>query len=72
MCNPDFQHLHYWEKRPKGTCVWCLYILRRQRVLGKAVKCQAKRSYSGCVFCNINLFKEGECWTRFHGNNVYC
>jgi hypothetical protein len=72
VCNPDFQHLHYWEKRSKSTCVWCLYKLRCQKVLGKAVdtKARAKRSYGGCVFCNINLCKEGDCWTRFHSNNV--
>jgi len=72
VCNPDFQHLHYWEKRPKSTCAWCSYKLRCQKVLGKTVKGQAKRSYGGCVFCNINLCKEGECWTRFHSNTVDC
>jgi hypothetical protein len=72
VCNPDFQHLHYWEKRPKSTCVWCSYKLRCQKVLGKAVnaKGQAKRSYGGCAFCNVNLCGEGDCWTRFHSNNV--
>jgi hypothetical protein len=70
VCNPDFQHLHYWEKRPKSTCVWCSYTQRCQKVLGKAVKGQAKRSYGGCHFCNVNLCKEGGCWTGFHANDV--
>ena len=72
VCNPDFQHLHYWEKRPRGTCVWCLYKLKREKVLVKArdIKGRAKRSYGGCVFCNVHLCKEGDCWTRFHSTNV--
>jgi hypothetical protein len=71
--SPDLQYLHYWEKRPKATCAWCSYISRCQKVLGKVVKGQAKRSYSSCIFCNcnINLCKEGECWTRYHSNDVY-
>ncbi len=68
--NPDFQHLHYWEKRSKSTCAWCSYKSRCAKALGKVVKSQAKRSYGGCHFCNINLCKEGECWTRFHQNDV--
>jgi hypothetical protein len=69
--NPDLQHLHYWEKRSKATCAWCSYTLRCQKALGKVVKGQAKRSYGGCVFCNINLCKEGQCWAQWHSNNVY-
>ena len=71
--NPDLQHLHYWEKRAKrGTCAWCSYQLKYKRVLGKGVKGIAKRSVGGCVFCNVPLCQEGECWTRFHSNNVDC
>jgi hypothetical protein len=68
--NPNFQHLHYWERRPKGTCAWCSYKLRRQKALGKVVEGRAKRPTGGCVFCNVHLCKEGDCWTRFHSNDV--
>ena len=71
--NPDLQHLHYWEKRLKrGTCAWYSYQLKYKKVLGKEVKGVAKRSVRGCVFCNVPLCEEGECWTRFHSNNVDC
>ena len=68
--NPDLQHLYYWEQRPRGTCAWCLFRSRCQKVLGKAIEGRAKRSTGGCVFCNVHLCKEGECWTRFHQNDV--
>ena len=73
MFNSDFQYLHYWEKRPKGTCVWCSYRLRCQKVLGKVIdkKAKPKRPAGGCIFCNVHLCKEGDCWTRFHSNNVF-
>jgi hypothetical protein len=69
VCNPDFQHLHYWEKR---TCPWYLYKSRCQKILGKVVeaKGRAKRSTKGRAFVNVHLCKEGNCWTRFHSNNV--
>ena len=69
--NPDLQHIHYWEKRPKqGTCIYCAYRLKREKVLKKGVKGIAKRSSGGCVFCNVSLCKDRDCWTRFHSNNV--
>jgi hypothetical protein len=70
--NSDLQHLHYWEKRPKGTCIWCLCRLRYQKALGKTVdtKARAGRSHSSYAFCNVNLCKEGECWARFHSSDV--
>jgi Transposase IS4 len=68
--NPDFQHLHYWEKRRKGTCAWCSYQSRCQKVLGKAVKGTVKRSTWGCSFCNVSLCQEGRCWARYHSNDV--
>ena len=69
--SPDLQHLHYWEKRPKqGTCKWCSYQLKREKVLKKGVKGIAKRSSGGCVFCNVPLCKVGDCWTRFHSVGV--
>jgi hypothetical protein len=68
--NPDFQHLHYWEKRPKETCAWCSYQLRCQKALGRVVEGRAKRITGGCVFCNVHLCKEGQCWTRWHSNDV--
>jgi hypothetical protein len=67
---PDLQHLHYWEKRTRGTCEWCLYKSRCQKILGKAGSGRVARSYGGCAFCNINLCKEGSCWTGFHSNNA--
>jgi len=74
--NPDLQHLHYWEKRIKQeTCAWCKYEWRRNRVLKKQqdnkVK-RAKRSVGGCAFCKVAICIEGDCWTRFHSNNVDC
>jgi hypothetical protein len=69
--NPELQHLHYWEKRLKrGTCAWYLYQLKCKRVLGKEVNGVLKRSQGRCVFCDIPLCKEGECWDRFHLNDV--
>jgi hypothetical protein len=61
---PDAPYLYYWEKRPKATCIWYTYKLRYQKALGKAVdkKVQAKRLYGRCVFCKVNLYKEGEYW----------
>jgi hypothetical protein len=61
--NSDLPHLYYWGKHPKGTCIWYSYKLRYQKALGKAVdkKARAGRFHSGCVFCNINLYKAGEC-----------
>jgi hypothetical protein len=68
--NSDLQHLHYWEQRPRGTCAWCLYKQRCQKVLGKAIEGRPKRSVGGCVFCDVHLCKVGECWARFHSPNV--
>ena len=60
--NSDLPHLYYWEKRPKGTCIWYSYKLRYQKALEKAVdkKARAGRSHGRCIFCNINLCKAGE------------
>jgi hypothetical protein len=68
--NPEAPHLHYWEQRPRGTCAWCLYKQRCQKVLGKAIEGRAKRSIGGCVFCDVHLCKVGECWMRFHSSDV--
>ncbi len=68
--NPEFQHLHYQEKRPKGTCAWCSYKLRCQKALGKVVEGRAKRCIWGCAFCKVNICIEGECWTAYHSNDV--
>jgi hypothetical protein len=70
--NPDFEHLHYWEKRSRSVCVWCSYKSRCQKVLGKAGNRSNKvnRSYGGCIFCNVNLCKDGHCWRDFHSNNA--
>jgi hypothetical protein len=71
--NPDFQNLHYWEQLPKrGTCVWCSYKLKYKKALGEEVKGVPKRLVNGCIFCKVPLCITGDCWTRFHGNNVYC
>jgi hypothetical protein len=68
--NPDFPHIHYWEKRSKGTCAWCSYQLRCQKALGRAVEGRAKRVTFGCIFCKVPLCQEGQCWTRWHSNDV--
>jgi hypothetical protein len=48
---PELQHLHYWEKRSRGSCAWCAYSLKCQRVLGKTnLKTRALRSDIGCCF----------------------
>jgi hypothetical protein len=60
--NPENERLHQWEKRQKrGTCAWCAYNLKCKRVLGKEVKGVPKRLQGGCCFCEIPLYKEGEC-----------
>jgi hypothetical protein len=62
LFNPDLQYLHYWEKRPKqGTCAWCSYKLKCEKLLKRGVKGVAKRSVGGCIFCNIPLCKVGDC-----------
>jgi hypothetical protein len=70
----EFQHIHYWIKHPvQATCVWCLYKLRHQRILSKGAiskVTRAKRSRGGCVFCNVALCQEGECWSQYHSNNA--
>jgi len=69
--NPDLLHLHYWKKRPKqGTCAWCSYQLKCAKLLNKGLKGTAKRSVTGCSFCDVPLCREGECWTRYHANDV--
>ena len=69
--NPDSQYLHYWNKRSKqGTCAWCSYQLKYAKLLKRGVKGTAKRSVGGCVFCDIPICREGDCWTRYHSNNV--
>ena len=73
LFSPEFQHIHYWIKRPKAdNCRWCLYELQRQRVLNKGAisKARPKRSRGGCVFCKVALYAEGECWSMYHSNNA--
>jgi hypothetical protein len=74
LFGPELQHLHYWAKRPiRATCAWCLYESRCRKVLGKGVKGQRiNRSVGGCVFCNVALCAEGQCWSRYHSNNANC
>jgi hypothetical protein len=67
----DLRHLHYWEKRPKqGTCAWCSYQLKCEKLLNKGIKGTAKRSSGGCKFCDVPLCREGDCWARYHSNYV--
>ena len=68
--NSDLLHIHYYEKRSKGVCVWCSYRLKCQKVLGKTGSSKISRVKGGCVFCNVNLCKEGNCWADFHSNNA--
>ena len=69
--NPNLSHLHYWEKRSKqGTCAWCSYQLKRAKLLKRGLKGIAKRSSGGCVFCDVSLCKEGDCWTGYHSTNL--
>ena len=69
---PDLPHLHYWEKRSRSVCVWCAYKLKCQKVLKKVdSKRKANRVHGGCVFCNVNLCKEGDCWAEYHSNTDY-
>jgi hypothetical protein len=56
--NSDLTHIHYWEKRPRGFCVWCSYQSKRQKIL-KKVESKVNRSYGGCIFCNVNLCRRG-------------
>jgi hypothetical protein len=73
LFSPEFSNIHYWVRRTKqDNCKWCLYKIQRQRVLDKGAisKARAKRSMGGCVFCDVALCKEGECWSRYHSNNV--
>jgi len=67
---PELQHLHYWDHRPRAFCVWCVYKLKCNKVLGKVGTTPASRPRGGCVFCKVNLCKEGSCWTDFHSNNA--
>jgi hypothetical protein len=65
--NLENERLHYWEKRLKrATCAWCAFNLKCKRVLGKDLKGIPKRSQGGYCFCDVPLYKEGECWARFH------
>ena len=68
LFSPEFQNIHFWSKRKvRATCAWCLYIIRRKRVLDKvALEGRAKRSLGGCAFCNVPLCKEGQCWEQYH------
>jgi hypothetical protein len=74
LFGPKLAHLHYWNKRAtRSSCAWCLYESRCNKVLGKGSKGQVKRSLGGCVFCNVALCVEGQCWSRWHSNNTnYC
>ncbi len=67
--NSDLPSLHYWEKLPKrSVCTWCAYIEQYKKVEGKKVERPPRRSIGGCIFCEVPLCKEGECWARFHSN----
>jgi hypothetical protein len=68
LFSPELETLHYWKKRAnQGTCIWCLFESRYNKVLGKEVKgSRVKRSIGGCVFCDVPLCKVGECWDQFH------
>jgi hypothetical protein len=69
--SPNLLHLHHWKKRPKqGTCAWCAYRLKCEKLLNKGIKGIAKRSVAGCAFCDVPLCREGDCWTRYHSNDV--
>jgi hypothetical protein len=73
LFSPEFSNIHYWVKRPiRAACKWCLHQLQRKRVLNKGaiLKDRAKRSIGGCVFCDVALCAEGECWSRYHSNNA--
>ena len=67
---PELAHLHYWTKRAtRSSCAWCLYESRCNKVLGKGIKGPVKHSLGGCIFCNVALCQEGQCWARFHLNH---
>lgn len=67
LFSPEVQHIHFWQKRKaQGTCIWCLYQTKRKRLLDIEVKGRARRSINGCVFCEVPLCIEGECWNQFH------
>ena len=69
--NSDLQYIHYWGKLLKrNICTWCTYEWKRQKVLGNSVQQPSKRSFGGCVFCNVTLCREGDCWARFHQRDV--
>ena len=71
LFNSDLPHIHFWKKLPKRSCcVWCIYIGKQQKVLGKPVLTLPGRSYSGCDFCNVSLCREKECWANFHQSHV--
>jgi hypothetical protein len=67
LFSPEFQHIHYWTKRKvRAECAWCIYEIKCKKVLGKEVKGRAKRSLGGCVFCDVPLCTEVECWAQYH------
>lgn len=68
--NSDLLYIHYWERRSRGSCVWCAYKLKCQRILGKAGSKKASWSIDGCAFCNVNLCPDKKCWTEFYSNNI--
>ena len=68
--NPDFQYLYYWEKCSRGSCAWCAYKVKCEKVLEKGIKSQVKRSYSDYAFCKVNICEEVECWVQFHSVDV--
>jgi hypothetical protein len=71
LFSPELPHIHYWVRRSKQeTCAWCKYTAQRKRVLGKEVKGRVKRSLGGCIFCEVALCQEEECWSRFHSNDA--
>ena len=64
---PELETLHHWQKLTiRANCVWCMFELRRNKVLGKEVEGRVKRSIGGCAFCNVALCKVGDCWNQFH------
>jgi hypothetical protein len=68
---PNLQYFHYWERRCRGSCIWCAYKLKCNRVLGKGGRSRpANRSIGGCAFCQVNLCKEGSGWLDYHSNNT--
>lgn len=60
--------IHFRVKMAEGNCVWCNYKVQYCKITREEGITKARRSRSGCKFCNVSLCQEGDCWLNWHNS----